>query len=325
VRRKTGEDTRFLDLGEYIQRAGRIREEGETIALIYGVGRIRRGKSRYDPASGRFFLGPDSVADAFRSAAEDRKVKAILFRVDSPGGSHVASDTIWREIVRARQAGKPVIVSMGNAAGSGGYYISMAADRIVAQPGTLTGSIGVFAGKMVTASFWEKLGVTWDEVHTSRNADLWTWTRDYDADQWKKVQEILDRIYEEFTEKAATGRNLPVEKVREAAGGRIWTGEDAKALGLVDELGGFPAAFRLAREAAGIPADAGIRVKVFPPPVSRWKARLADWLAPRQEESMESLAGLLERVRPVARLAEEMGFPPPPGELSMPDGEGLRE
>ena len=325
VRRKTGEDATFLDLGEYFPRAGRIRGEGETIALIYGVGGIRRGKSRYDPVSGRFLLGPDTVADAFRSATEDKKVKAILFRVDSPGGSHVASDTIWREIVRARQAGKPVIVSMGNVAGSGGYYISMAADRIVAQPGTLTGSIGVFAGKMVTTSFWEKLGVTYDEVHTSRNADLWTGTRDYDADQWKRVQGILDRIYEEFTDKAAKGRNLPVEKVREAARGRVWTGEDAKALGLVDELGGFPAALRLVREAAGIPAEAGIRVKVFPPLVSRWKVRLADWLAPRQEESMESVAGLLERVQPVTRLAEEMGFGPPPGELAMPEGERPRE
>ncbi|MGZ8431602.1 MAG: signal peptide peptidase SppA [Candidatus Deferrimicrobiaceae bacterium] len=325
VRRKTGEDATFLDLGEYFRGAGRIRGEGETIALIYGVGGIRRGKSRYDPVSGRFLLGPDTVTDAFRSATEDKKVRAILFRVDSPGGSHVASDTIWREIVRARQAGKPVIVSMGNVAGSGGYYISMAADRIVAQPGTLTGSIGVFAGKMVTTSFWEKLGVTYDEVHTSRNADLWTGTRDYDADQWKRVQGILDRIYEEFTEKAAKGRNLPLEKVREAARGRVWTGEDAKALGLVDELGGFPAALRLVREAAGIPAEAGIRVKVFPPPVSRWKMRLADWLAPRQEESMESVAGLLERVQPVTRLAEEMGFSPPPGELAMPEGERPRE
>ena len=325
VRRKAGEDATFLDLGEYFQRAGRTRGEGETIALIYGVGGIRRGRSRYDSASGRFLLGPDTVADAFRSAIEDKKVRAILFRVDSPGGSHVASDTIWREIVRARQAGKPVIVSMGNVAGSGGYYISMAADKIVAQPGTLTGSIGVFAGKLVTASFWKKLGVTWDEVHTSSNADLWTWTQDYDANQWKRVQGILDRIYEEFTEKAATGRNLPVEKVREVARGRVWTGEDAKALGLVDELGGFPAALRLAREAAGIPAEGGIRVKVFPPPVSRWKVRLVDWLTPRQEGTMESVAGMLERVQPVTRLAEEMGFGSSPGELSMPEGEWPRE
>ncbi len=321
VRQTTGEDARFLDLGDYSRRVGGPRGKGETIALIYGVGGIRRGKSRYDPASGRFFLGPDTVADAFRSAVEDKEVKAILFRVDSPGGSHVASDTIWREVVRAREAGKPVIVSMGNVAGSGGYYISMAADRIVAQPGTLTGSIGVFAGKMVTTSFWEKVGVSWDEVHTSENADMWSWTRDYNERQWERVQGVLDRIYGDFTEKAATGRRLPKEKLLEVAKGRVWTGEDAKALGLVDELGGFPAALRLAREAAGIPSETGIRVKVFPERRPRWRTLLEDLLDPRREGASESLVRLLETVQPVVRIAEDMGIGPPPGGLTMEEGE----
>lgn len=321
VRQTTGEDARFLDLGDYSRRVGSPRGKGETIALIYGVGGIRRGKSRYDPASGRFFLGPDTVADAFRSAVEDKEVRAILFRVDSPGGSHVASDTIWREVVRAREAGKPVIVSMGNVAGSGGYYISMAADRIVAQPGTLTGSIGVFAGKMVTTSFWEKVGVSWDEVHTSENADMWSWTRDYNERQWERVQGVLDRIYGEFTEKAATGRRLPKEKLLEVAKGRVWTGEEAKALGLVDELGGFPAALRLAREEAGIPSETGIRVKVFPERRPRWRTLLEDLLDPRREGASESLVRLLETVQPVVRIAEDMGIGPPPGGLTMEEGE----
>jgi len=321
VRRTAGEDVRFLDLGDYFRRVGSSRGRGDAIALIYGVGGIRRGKSRYDPASGRFFLGPDTVSDAFRSAVEDKEVKAILFRVDSPGGSHVASDTIWREVVRARQAGKPVIVSMGNVAGSGGYYISMAADGIVAQPGTLTGSIGVFAGKMVTTPFWEKVGVSWDEVHTSENADMWIWTRDYNERQWSRVQGVLDRIYEDFTEKAATGRRLPKEKLLEAAKGRVWTGEDAKALGLVDELGGFPAALRLAREAAGIPSETGLRVKVFPERRPRWRMLLEDLLDPRREGAEGSLVRLLEAVQPVARIAEDMGIGPRPGELTMEEVE----
>ena len=321
VRQATGEDVRFLDLGDYSRRAGSSRGKGETIALIYGVGGIRRGKSRYDPASGKFSLGPDTVAGAFRSAVEDKEVRAILFRVDSPGGSHVASDTIWREVVRAREAGKPVIVSMGNVAGSGGYYISMAADRIVAQPGTLTGSIGVFAGKMVASSFWEKVGVSWDEVHTSENADMWSWTRDYDARQWQRVQGMVDRIYGEFTEKAASGRRLPKEKLLEVAKGRVWTGEDAKALGLVDELGGFPAALRLAREAAGIPSETGLRVKVLPERRPRWRTLLEDLLDPRREGASESLVRLLETVQPVARIAEEMGIGPPPGGLTVEEGE----
>lgn len=321
VRQTAGEDARFLDLDDYSRRVGSSPGNGETIALIYGVGGIRRGKSRYDPASGRFFLGPDTVGDAFRSAVEDKEVRAILFRVDSPGGSHVASDTIWREVVRAREAGKPVIVSMGNVAGSGGYYISMAADRIVAQPGTLTGSIGVFAGKMVTTSFWEKVGVSWDEVHTGENADMWIWTRDYNERQWEKVQGVLDRIYGEFTEKAATGRRMPKEKVLEVAKGRVWTGEDAKALGLVDELGGFPAALRLAREAAGIPPETGVRVKVFPERRPRWRTLLEDLLDPRRGGASESLVRLLETVQPVVRIAEDMGIGPPPGGLTMEERE----
>jgi protease-4 len=321
VRQTAGEDARFLDLDDYSRRVGSPPGNGETIALIYGVGGIRRGKSRYDPASGRFFLGPDTVSDAFRAAVEDKEVRAILFRVDSPGGSHVASDTIWREVVRAREAGKPVIVSMGNVAGSGGYYISMAADRIVAQPGTLTGSIGVFAGKMVTTSFWEKIGVSWDEVHTGENADMWIWTRDYSERQWERVQGVLDRIYGEFTEKAATGRRMPKEKVLEVAKGRVWTGEDAKALGLVDELGGFPAALRLAREAAGIPPETGVRVKVFPERRPRWRTLLEDLLDPRRGGASESLVRLLETVQPVVRIAEDMGIGPPPGGLTMEEGE----
>jgi protease-4 len=321
VRQTAGEDARFLDLDDYSRRVGSPPGNGETIALIYGVGGIRRGKSRYDPASGRFFLGPDTVSDAFRAAVEDKEVRAILFRVDSPGGSHVASDTIWREVVRAREAGKPVIVSMGNVAGSGGYYISMAADRIVAQPGTLTGSIGVFAGKMVTTSFWEKVGVSWDEVHTGENADMWIWTRDYSERQWERVQGVLDRIYGEFTEKAATGRRMPKEKVLEVAKGRVWTGEDAKALGLVDELGGFPAALRLAREAAGIPPETGVRVKVFPERRPRWRTLLEDLLDPRRGGASESLVRLLETVQPVVRIAEDMGIGPPPGGLTMEEGE----
>jgi protease-4 len=321
VRQTAGEDARFLDLDDYSRRVGSPPGNGETIALIYGVGGIRRGKSRYDPASGRFFLGPDTVGDAFRSAVEDKEVRAILFRVDSPGGSHVASDTIWREVVRAREAGKPVIVSMGNVAGSGGYYISMAADRIVAQPGTLTGSIGVFAGKMVTTSFWEKVGVSWDEVHTGENADMWIWTRDYSERQWERVQGVLDRIYGEFTEKAATGRRMPKEKVLEVAKGRVWTGEDAKALGLVDELGGFPAALRLAREAAGIPPETGVRVKVFPERRPRWRTLLEDLLDPRRGGASESLVRLLETVQPVVRIAEDMGIGAPPGGLTMEEGE----
>jgi len=138
-------------------------------------------------------MGSDTVAGAIRAAAEDRDVKAILFRVDSPGGSYVASDTIWREVVRARQAGKPVIVSMGNLAGSGGYFVAMAADKIVAEPGTITASIGVLGGKMLTSGLWDKVGLSWDEVHQGENATMFTGTHDFTPAEWGRFQAWLDR------------------------------------------------------------------------------------------------------------------------------------
>ncbi|MGH7960196.1 MAG: S49 family peptidase, partial [Candidatus Binatia bacterium] len=166
VKEKAGKDAQRLSLLKYLRRAGRPYAEGTTIALIYGVGSVHRGKSEYDPLFGGSSMGSDTVAAALRAAIKDEQVKAILFRIDSPGGSYVASDTIWRETIRAKEAGKPVIVSMSDVAGSGGYFVAMSADKIVAQPATITGSIGVFAGKMLTNGLWNKIGLSWDEIHT---------------------------------------------------------------------------------------------------------------------------------------------------------------
>ena len=157
---KAGARSQFLYLAKYLERAGRPHDHGKAIALVYGVGGVTRGKSDYDPVQGNQNMGSDTVAGALRAAAEDKDIKAILFRVDSPGGSYVASDTIWREVVNARKAGKPVIVSMGDLAGSGGYFVAMAADKIVAQPGTITASIGVLGGKVLTSGLWDKVGLT---------------------------------------------------------------------------------------------------------------------------------------------------------------------
>jgi protease-4 len=325
VKEQTGQDAKALKFTKYLARAGRPHEKGDTIALIYGVGAVQRGKGSYDPMSGSSGLGSDTVTAAFRAAIEDKEVKAILFRVDSPGGSYVASDTIWRETLRAKEAGKPVVVSMGNVAGSGGYFVAMSADKIVAQPGTITGSIGVLAGKMVTDGFWEKVGVSWDEVHTSDNATLWTATHDYTPKQWAQFQQWLDRVYEDFTTKAAQGRKLPKEKILEVAKGRIWTGEDAKALGLVDELGGFPLALRLTKEAAGIAETADVQLEVFP----RQKTSLRQLLLERlfEEEDNDEidpenpttvLMRTVQQVQPLAQLAAQLGLAPSPGVLTMP-------
>ena len=264
VKAQAGEQAKLLFLSKYLARAGRPYTTGDTVALIYGVGAVRLGTSDYDPLMDGPTMGADTVTAAFRAAIEDPEVKAILFRVDSPGGSYVASDAIWHETVRAREAGKPVIVSMGNLAGSGGYFVAMAANKIVAQPGTITGSIGVLGGKILTTGLWDKLGLSWDEVHTSSNATLWSSTHDYTPEQWAHLQDSLDRVYNDFTAKVAAGRQLPKERVLEIAKGRIWTGEDAKERGLVDELGGFPVALRLTREAIGRAPDAPIHLKLFP-------------------------------------------------------------
>jgi protease-4 len=322
VKKKAGENADFLYLGKYLKRAGRPHQSGKTIALIYGVGAVSRGDDGYSPVSGEESMGSDSVSRAFRQAVADKKVKAIVFRVDSPGGSYVASDTIWRETVKAKQAGKPVIVTMGDLAGSGGYFVAMAADKIVAQPGTITASIGVLGGKMVTTDFWDKLGLSWDEVHTSANSTMWTGAKDYSPAEWARFQAWLDRVYTDFTGKVAEGRRLPREKVLQIAKGRIWTGEDAKQLGLVDELGGFPAALKLAKKAAGIGDKEDVDLEVYPPKRSLIDAILSEPPDSSQPQTalLTALASGLREIQPVARQLRTLGLlGPDRGALTMAD------
>ncbi|PTL77150.1 signal peptide peptidase SppA [Vitiosangium sp. GDMCC 1.1324] len=252
----------LLYVEKYLERAGRPNTHGPVVALIYGAGTISRGKSHSSPVSGEATMGSETVAAAFRKAVEDDRVKAIVFRVDSPGGGYVPSDTVRREVQRAKEKGKPVIVSMGTYAASGGYFMSMEADKIVAQPGTLTGSIGVYGGKMVTADFWEKLGVNWEALGVGKNATMYSSDLDWTPEQLAKNEASLDRVYEDFTTRAAAGRKLPLEKLQAVARGRVWTGEDAKERGLVDELGGFPVALKLAKEAAKV--EGPVQVEIFP-------------------------------------------------------------
>jgi protease-4 len=310
VKSKAGDGAELLYLEKYLHRAGRPHERGKTVALVFGVGDVTRGKSDYDPVQGSQNMGSDTVASALRAAAEDSSVKAILFRVNSPGGSYVASDTIWREVVRARQAGKPVVVSMGNLAGSGGYFVAMAADKIVAQPGTITASIGVLGGKMLTSGLWNKVGLSWDEVHQGASATMFTGTHDYTPAEWARFQAWLDRVYVDFTGKVADGRKLPKEKVLEIAKGRIWSGQDAKNLGLVDELGGYDTALKLAKKAAGIPESDEVKVVVYPRP----KTLLQTLLQRRgpdnsdKEAVAEVLVRILQDVQPVARELDAVGI-----------------
>jgi protease IV len=308
---------RLLYLGEYLRRAGSPHSGKEKIALIYGVGQIVRGKGRYTPL-GRHIMGSDSVASAFRAAVKDKSVKAIIFRINSPGGSYVASDTIWRETVRAKEAGKPVIVSMGDVAGSGGYFVAMAADKIIAHPGTITGSIGVVAGKMVVSELWNKIGVNWGQVTTNRNAGLWSSTEDYSPEQWERIQAWLDEVYEDFVQKVSKGREMDPESVRRAAKGRIWSGEDAKALGLVDLLGGFETSVQEAKAAAGIPETKKIGLKIFPRPQPFWKRVLAS--RPDSRYSKQAIeTEILDWIQPLAGALYDAGLMQPAGILEMHD------
>lgn len=213
---------------------------------------------------GRSSAGGDTIAAALREAAANDDVAAVVLRVDSPGGSVTGSETVWREVVRTRDAGKPVVASMGAVAASGGYYVSMAADEIVANAGTITGSIGVLTGKFVSRELKDKLGVGSDAVRTNANADAWSTNAPFTDEQHARVEAEADLLYRDFVERAAEGRKLPIEEMESLARGRVWTGSDAKERGLVDHVGGLRAAVTRAKVLAGFDEDADARVVAYP-------------------------------------------------------------
>ncbi|MBT5242415.1 MAG: signal peptide peptidase SppA [Rhodospirillaceae bacterium] len=240
------------------------KEAERSVALIHAVGTIGRGKSDDSPFGGEGNIGADTLAKAVRDAAEDEDVDAILLRVDSPGGSYVASDTIWREVIRAKETGKPFIVSMGNTAASGGYFIAMPADKIYAQPGTITGSIGVIINKVVFEGALEKLDINWSTLTYGENGDIFTPSRDFNEAELARMNRTLDAIYDDFTTKAAAGRDMSVAEMREIAKGRVWSGADAKRIGLVDELGGLSDAIDHTKVAIGLTSDDLVRLVPYP-------------------------------------------------------------
>ncbi|MEU6035798.1 signal peptide peptidase SppA [Actinomadura sp. NPDC047616] len=284
----------------------------DVVALINGQGPIRLGRSgRGGPLPGQgLAMGSDTIGAAFRAAVKDDRVKAIVFRVNSPGGSAVASDAIWREVVLARKAGKPVIVSMGNVAASGGYYVAMAADTIVAQPGTITGSIGVVVGKAVVNGLLDRLGVGMGSVADGDHARMFSATKDFSDSEWERVNASLDRIYEDFTAKAAEGRGLSRERVHELARGRVWTGADAKDNGLVDELGGLDHALDLARKKAGLPEDAPVRSYPHVSPLERLRPA-------ESSEDRTAAAARLDGWGSLTGVATRLGLPAA-GPLTLP-------
>jgi protease IV len=318
VRKHAGEDAILQHLGRYqrsrvlTERVRRLPNPRQHhVALIYAAGPIRRGRSGRGPLSGGA-MGSDTISAALRAAAGDDSARAIVLRVNSPGGSYVASDTIWREVVRARNAGKPVVVSMGDVAASGGYFIAMAADAIIAQPGTVTGSIGVITAKPVVSELLGRAGVTTDSVAEGAHSEMFTTSRPFSEEEWALVNGWLDHIYADFTGKVAQGRRMPPDRVHELARGRVWTGADALANGLVDELGGLDRAAAVARRRAGLPAAAPLRVYPRSSPLDRLRPSSGDSQAARLTDLLPAglSFGAAEAWGPVWQLAAQVGLSP---------------
>jgi protease-4 len=305
LRAELGEDLEGVTLDDYIDRDRNpsFGSKAGNIALVYGYGTVSRGASSAD-VGGEPVMGASTVGAALRDALEDDSVDAIVFRVSSPGGSYVASDAIWRETVRIREAGKPLVVSMGDYAASGGYFVSMTADHIVADPATLTGSIGVFGGKLVMEGLAEKLGVTFDDLSTGAHASIFSPMRDYSESEWIEVNSWLDRVYADFTQKVADAREIPVDRVREIARGRVWTGQDAYDLGLVDELGDMETAITRAAELAGLD-EGDYSVRVYPKPKSTWELIMERRSFRTAAVELRELRALIAGVQPFARLLDQ--------------------
>jgi protease IV len=239
----------------------------DHVALVEVRGGISSGRTRRNPMGRQ--AGSDTVSAQLRAAHDNDRAHAVVLRVESPGGSAVASEVIWREVWRLRESGKPVVVSMGDVAASGGYYIACPADVIVALPATLTGSIGVLGGKLVVDGLLERMGVNTGSVQRGARALMYSLRREFSEDERARFAATIDAIYNDFVGKVAAGRRRPVPEIEAVARGRVWTGQDALEVGLVDELGGIRDAARIARERADLPEDAPVLGAIRVPPLAR--------------------------------------------------------
>jgi protease-4 len=298
--RSGSRELRRIEGSDY-ERAASGRGRGPRIAVIYAVGTIASGRSVYDPLNGAI-VGSESLVEQIRDVRDDRSVKAIILRVDSPGGSSVASDVIWRElmITRDKNPERPLIASMSDLAASGGYYISLPAQVIVAQPATLTGSIGVYSGKIAVGGTLNKLGVTTGTVKDGASADINSPFAPFSPAQRARLQDHMQGFYENFVEKVAESRKTTPEKIDQVAQGRVWTGRQARENGLVDALGGLDVAVRIAKERAHIPADQNVELVAYPTRRTLFQT-LSDQFGGGQMNLWSVLAGGAEQ-RAVAAL-----------------------
>lgn len=256
------------------------------LALVYAVGDLMPGESQQGPFGN--VAGADTIIQGLRTAREDSSVRAIILRVDSPGGSGTASDAIWREVQLARRE-KPVVASMGDYAASGGFYVAMGSDLVVAQPTTITGSIGVFSGKVSLRGLYAKLGISQETVRRGRHAALFSSYEPWTAEERAKVRELNQAFYDTFVSKAAEGRKKTQAEIEAVAQGRVWSGREAAAAGLVDRLGGLEESIELARKRAGIPSGQDVQLVVLPESKGLWET-----LMERQDEDVHLRALGLE-------------------------------
>ncbi len=276
------------------------------VAVIFALGTIVRGSGGTAPWTEETFMGSDDMASLLGDIAKDDSVSSVVLRIDSPGGSALASDFILRQVEQLKKK-KPVIVSMSDLAASGGYYIAAKATRIVAEPATLTGSIGVFGGKFVTRAFEEEiLGVGHDSLKRGANADIYSSLQLYTPEQDASVQRLMDRTYAAFVGHVATGRKMTPQAVEGVASGRVWTGAAARKIGLVDELGGLDRAIEIARREAKIGAAETVAIDFYPAPAS-WLDLFFQEREPRLPAALTDVVKTLETSAPrLLQLPPEM-------------------
>lgn len=294
----------------------RRKSTAAKLAIIHAVGPIMTGNSSSDPFSGESTMGSDTIIKAIRQANEDDTVKAIVMRVDSPGGSALASDLMWREIERVK---KPFVVSMGDVAASGGYYIAMNSDKIFAEPGTITGSIGVVGGKVALQGLYDKVGINTSIIHRGQNAGVMSTTTPFSESERTAMQAMLNDIYKQFTTKAANGRKMEYEKLEKLARGRIYTGLQAKELGLIDEVGTLNDAIAEAKKMAGIGPNDKLEKLELPRPTSPFESLFgpldvsasvqtanARWVRETLDQISPELKDHLSQLGAMTRLSKEL-------------------
>ena len=276
--------------------------KGDRIALVYAVGAITSGEDGFEPLEGGKTLGAKTMASVLEEVGNDKSIKGVIVRIDSPGGDALASDEIWRNMVSLRKK-KPMVISLSDEGASGGYYIAMTGDPLIAEPGTLTGSIGIVYGKLALKGLYDKLGVNEDIIARGRFAAMDSDYAPYTPEEREKVRALMNDFYSKFLAKVATARKMTPEAVDALAQGRVWTGDQAKRNGLIDDLGGLPKALELLRKKIGLRPDAPVELVEYPP-----RKTLLELLLSRAQETSERLpagiSNLLSKWQGIERISQ---------------------